>query len=443
MKRDLDALQRRVHDVLVLGGGIAGAWACYEAATRGLDAALVEADDFGQATSWSSLKTAHGGLRHLQRLDIAGFRESTIERRALLRVAPRIVRPLTFAVPSRGPVDAMRFFLGGLANDVLSADRNHGVREDRRIGRSGLLDATAATRLHAHAFAGGSAFTWQDAQIVHTERLLMALLHAATDLSACAANHCRVESIAREADRFLVHATTPEGPALKVSARSLVNATGGSVGRVATLAGDPVEVPAMLRGINLVLDRELTPPETAIGARDAGGRFLFLVPWLGLTILGTQYDDGTRPVDALVDALLISANHAFPWADVTKAGIRVTHQGHVPGRLDGEPIYRSAILGGRHSRVATVLSAKYTTARALAERAIDKIAGDLGRAIAPSVSGTRPLTHARPLEAGFEARLSEVLEEEMARDDVEAVRGRLTEGARGLDGPAGAGSGEA
>src|SRR5206468_11997928 len=94
VKRDIGALTAREHDLVVIGGGIHGLATAYDAAQRGLSVALVEAADFGSGVSWNSLKTIHGGLRHLQRGSLAQARESMRERRALLRIAPQIVRPL-------------------------------------------------------------------------------------------------------------------------------------------------------------------------------------------------------------------------------------------------------------------------------------------------------------------------------------------------------------
>ena len=135
VKRDLASLANREHDLLVVGGGIHGAAAAWDAAQRGLSVALVEAADFGSGTSWNSLKTIHGGLRHLQRADIAGLRESVRERRALLRIAPAIVRPLPFLVPAYGHGLKGREALAVAVclNDLLSRDRNDGLREDRRL----------------------------------------------------------------------------------------------------------------------------------------------------------------------------------------------------------------------------------------------------------------------------------------------------------------------
>ena len=102
MKRALDALPAREWDVVVVGAGIHGAAAAWDAAQRGLAVALVEREDFGAGTSWNSLKTIHGGMRHLQRLDIGSLRESARERSTLLRIAAPLVAPLPFLVPCTG-----------------------------------------------------------------------------------------------------------------------------------------------------------------------------------------------------------------------------------------------------------------------------------------------------------------------------------------------------
>lgn len=430
MKRDPLALQGREHDVLVIGGGIAGAWVIWEAASRGLSAALVELEDFGQATSWSSLKTAHGGLRHLQRLDIAGFRESVRERRALLRVAPEIVRPLTFAIGAPLFFDQVKFFLGGVLNDILSFDRNEGLRDDRALGTSRVIDRTEAASLGGAALAGAHAFVWPDAQITHTERLVMGLLHAASDASAVVVNRCRVESSARTPSGFEIKATDlAEGRTITLRARSIVNASGGQLETVSRLFGETCGSPPLIRGVNVVLGRDLTPA-LAIGAKDRG-RFLFLVPWLGRSMLGTIYDLGRGPVESLVRELMEAGRRAFPWAGIRDDDIRVVHQGHVPRAPNGEPIYRSRLIPHSDPRILSILTAKYTTARATAEAAVDRIGGALARPLPPSVSSLRELPMARALTGTVSDRIRLVRDTEMALGPADAIRGRLTEGATG------------
>ncbi|MBP6702792.1 MAG: FAD-dependent oxidoreductase [Vicinamibacteria bacterium] len=430
MKRDPQALQDREHDVLVIGGGIAGAWVVWEAASRGLSAALVELEDFGQATSWSSLKTAHGGLRHLQRLDVAGFRESVRERRALLRVAPEVVRPLSFAIAATGLVDRAKFFMGGLLNDVLSFDRNHGLRPDRNLGASRWLSSAEASARCGPAFAGSPAFVWQDAQITHTERLLMALLHAASAARAVIVNRCRLLSCEPAPGGFALRAVDePGGQDLTIRARSIVNASGAQLENVARLFGGTCGSPPLIRGVNVVLRDDLSPG-VAIGARD-GERFLFLAPWLGRSILGTVYDDGGPPVDQLVRQLMEGGRRAFPWADLADSEIAAVHSGHVPGAPNGEPIYRSRVIGHADPRILSILTAKYTTARATAEKVIDRLGATLNGKIAPSVSAGRALPMAKPLAGSLALRLRVAQEEEMALSVEDALRGRLIEGAFG------------
>lgn len=430
MKRDPLALQGREHDVLVIGGGIAGAWAVYEAASRGLKAALIEASDFGQATSWSSLKTAHGGLRHLQRLDIAGFRESVAERRALLRVAPEIVKPLGFAIAAPSAFDQIKFFLGGIANDLLSFDRNQGIPEDRAIGRSRLADRAASLASGAGPLAADRVFMWHDAQITHTERLLMSLLHAACDASAIVSNHCRVESAVRSANGFEIKAA--EGLSdrtLTLRARSVVNAAGAHLESVARLFGATCGEPAMIRGVNLVLSRDLTP-RLALGAKDRG-RFLFLTPWQGRSILGTAYDSGQHLQETLVRELMEAGRRAFPWAAIRDDDVAVVHSGHVPSGVNGEPIYRSRVISHAEPALVSLLSAKYTTARATAEKAINLLGRSVGFPLKPSVSAFNRLDRATPLSGSIDEQLQFAQDGELATSQAEAVRGRLVEGGWG------------
>ena len=111
MKRDLPQLAAREFDLLVVGGGIYGLIAAYDAAQRGLSVALVERGDFGGATSFNHLKTLHGGLRYLQTGDVRRMRESIRERRAFARIAPRFVAPLAFVMPTRASLTRNGFVM--------------------------------------------------------------------------------------------------------------------------------------------------------------------------------------------------------------------------------------------------------------------------------------------------------------------------------------------
>ncbi len=66
MTRNLDALTSHTFDLLVVGGGIHGLMAAWDASTRGLRVALIERHDLGSATSFHHHRTLHGGMRYLQ-----------------------------------------------------------------------------------------------------------------------------------------------------------------------------------------------------------------------------------------------------------------------------------------------------------------------------------------------------------------------------------------
>ena len=102
-ERTLEELGRGVFDVLVIGGGIVGSRVAFDAARLGLRVALVDAGDFGGATSGASARLVHGGLRYLGTGDFRLVRTALRERDVLAsRVAPHLVRPLPFVLSAAG-----------------------------------------------------------------------------------------------------------------------------------------------------------------------------------------------------------------------------------------------------------------------------------------------------------------------------------------------------
>ena len=89
-------------DILVIGGGIAGAGVALEAARRGLAVMLVEARDFAWGSSSRSSKLVHGGLRYLREGAFGLTLESVRERGRLLRDAPGLVEPQRFLMGQIG-----------------------------------------------------------------------------------------------------------------------------------------------------------------------------------------------------------------------------------------------------------------------------------------------------------------------------------------------------
>jgi glycerol-3-phosphate dehydrogenase len=388
MQRDVEKLTARTFDVLVVGGGIHGLTIAYDAAQRGLSAALVERADFGSGASFNHLRTIHGGLRYLQTFDLRRARESVRERRTLARIASHAVKPLPFALPlyrsvAKGKL-AMR---GAFAIDALVAgDRNAGVPAALRLPRGRVTSrAEAIDRFPGLGRRGlTGAAVWYDYTVPEADRLTIAWAVAAAEHGAVLANYVEALSPIQDGARCTgVRARdVPSGRALEVAAKLTVNATAGAFDRL--LPGNGARMP-LVKAMNLVTRREAG--DEALGARAPSGRHLFLVPSHHRAIFGTW--EATRPcgdqesplpTEADVASFIAELNHAYPSLDLTASDVTLVHGGAVPAavRSDGRasPEQHERIRDHAGSGLAGLLSVagtKYTTARAVAERVVDDV----------------------------------------------------------------------
>ena len=222
----------RRHDVIVIGGGIYGVALAFEAGRHGYDALLLERDDFGGGTSWSSLRILHGGLRYLQTLDLRRFRESVAERRWFLRHFPDLVRPLPCLMPlyEHGLKRPSLMRVALACNDLLSMDRNWGLEGGAKLGRGGVLSARETARIFPQVdrrgLAGGA--FWCDAVMLSSERLLIELLGWACRCGATALNYLEAERPIVDGDGIagLEARDRVTGRAHQFQASRVINATG-------------------------------------------------------------------------------------------------------------------------------------------------------------------------------------------------------------------------
>ena len=143
-----EALGSEGFDVVVIGGGITGAGVALDAASRGYSVALVERDDYACGTSSRSSKMVHGGLRYLQNFDLGLVREALLERQLMVQLAPHLVYPVPFLVPTLGE-DRRNWRIGIGLNmyDVMATTRvGQGRRErqahERAARELGLVEQT-------------------------------------------------------------------------------------------------------------------------------------------------------------------------------------------------------------------------------------------------------------------------------------------------------------
>ena len=407
--RDLTRLASGPCDVLIIGGGIMGLTCAYECASRGLRVALVDAGDFGSGISFNHQKTAHGGLRSLQTLSVGRARQAIRERRALARVAPWLLRPLPFLVGTYRSLTRNRLALrAAFAVDRwLSRDRNEGLEPELHLPAARLLSRTATLKLfpgiRSEGLTGGA--QWYDYQMAENDRLTLAVAAAADRAGAELASYAAVRACRTggEASVVRVHDEL-SGTEFDVQARTVVNAAGAHAASIVAMAGVNRSWP-LIKAINLVTSKRAA--DIALAAPGPDGRMLTLVPWRGRAIVGTGQSEGAvRLADAAVgsaelERFIAHANHAFPALKLTASDITMVHRGLVPGvrQRDGsvDLLPESRVVDHAADGVRgfiTVVGAKYTTARAVAERVAALVAKTLGKSIAPSRTATAVLPFA-------------------------------------------------
>ena len=442
MRRDIPRLTETTFDLLIVGAGIHGACAAWDAALRGLSVAVVDQEDFGAATSANSLRIVHGGLRHLARGNLSLMRESIQERSTLLRIAPGLVKPLKVLVPTYGQGARGRLaHAAALAiNDLVSAGRNRELDEAHSLPRGHLVSRDECLShfpwFVTKKLSGGA--VWYDAQLQHPERLTLSFLQAAANIGAVPVNYLRVDGLQASSGVVLGARATDRltGTALQIRARAvLVTAGPWTDTLVATMSGKTHGPgPRQALGVNLVIKRHLADVALGVRARSTrqddpvcgGHRFLFSAPQKKVTLLGTWYTaDAPDPLAARergVRALLQEFNDACPGLDLSEGEVMRCQWGWLPLKDGREPGRATALaerpriadyrraLGVRN--LVSAEGVKYTTARLVAEQALDRVFVLLGRPSPPCrteelrLPGTEAETSA---ESGAEPARGEIL----------------------------------
>ena len=396
-RRALDAAASGELDVLIVGGGITGAGAALDAATRGLRVGLVEARDLAAGTSSASSKLIHGGLRYLEMGDLRLVREALRERELLLtRIAPHLVSPVPFLWPLRGRGWERAYLGAGLMlYDSLGGARS--VPRHRHLTRRGAL--AIAPALRGDALVGAVQF--HDA-LEDDARMVAVVARTAAAHGAEIATRVRVTGFRAPGQVEAVDEETGEGLVLR--ARHVAGAAGAWTDSLRELAGGRSSwrtVPS--KGIHVFVPRDRIAMETGLLARTEKS-VLFVIPWQGGWLIGdtdTPWGGGPDlPVatGADVDYLLARTNAllAEPLRREDVYGVTAGLRPLVAeaARSDTTRISRRHVVESPAPGLTTIAGGKYTTYRVMAADLIDAVAGALG-VRAPSMTRDVPLLGGR------------------------------------------------
>jgi len=390
------ALGSDAYDVLVIGGGITGAGVALDAATRGYSVALIERADYASGTSSRSSKLVHGGLRYLQNFDLGLVREALLERQINVRLAPHLVRPLPLVVPAFEGQRLDRIVGIGLnAYDVMAVDRLRRSPLRRRLAREDAdwsparhrtIEGEEVVELVPALAARNptSGYLFFDCQ-TDDVRLVLTVLSEAERFGAVAAN--RIEALELLPGSEGVRARDLEsGNELEIRAANVVNATGVWADRLRpSELHDEAEVPVIRpsRGTHIIVSSSALPMKAGAIVPAGGGRSIFVLPWLGQTLVGTTDNDyegeleHIRPSEEDVDYLLDAINEFFR-VSLQPEDVVGAYAGVRPLISTGDPrksvdISRKAELYETSSGMVTITGGKLTTWRRMAKMTVDRI----------------------------------------------------------------------
>ena len=359
------------YDLLIIGGGINGCAIAREAALNGQRVLLVEKDDIAGHTSSASSRLIHGGLRYLEYYEFRLVREALRERERLLKAAPHLIRPLEFIVPQQGSVRpawmvrAGLFLYDRLARSSMPRSRKLGSQD--RISRMALRTADKG-------FAYWDAWT-DDA------RLTLAYALDAADLGADIRTRTELVSAKRLDQHWQAELANGE----TVHARAIVNAAGPWVSELLNTIG--IETKSRVRlvkGSHIMVGR-MYHGRHAYLLQQPDRRVVFALNYdSDFTTIGTTDSPVDHPGDAAIDDdeidyLLEAANRHFRYRIERHnivhswSGIRALYD---DGADSASAVTRDYVLELDTSGpgVLSVFGGKITTARALAEDAMTKLA---------------------------------------------------------------------
>ena len=393
-KRQLNQLTEHNFDVVIVGGGITGAWLALHCVQQGYKTALIEKADYGSQTSAASSKLLHGGIRYLQQMQFDKVRESALERAEFIYAAPHLSNSVPFVVPTYADFKRSKFFLrcGMLAYQILCIGQNSVIgSKEQQLPGARALSATQLNKicdLENEPHTGAVVF--HERHMIDSERMVLAILQTARALGAKVFNYvAATEFLGDEtAVTGLLACDQLKGSEFKIHSSLVINAAGPWVDGLNSKLRNADKAPrinSFALGSHIITRQicdhaiALTTKHQAGSKIDRGGRHVFAIPWRGYSLIGTSYDEvdsangevslQAEHVEQLIDAI----NDAMPKARLSRDDIVSGYSGLYDYRTNNikSTVYQGSgeyqIIdhqsANQVSGLVTALGAKFTTGR--------------------------------------------------------------------------------
>ena len=370
-----------VLDLLVVGGGINGVGIARDAAGRGLKVVAVERRDLASATSSSSTKLIHGGLRYLEYYEFRLVREALSEREVLLESAPHIIWPLRFVLPHERTLrPAWMIQIGLFLYDHLGGRKR--LPGSHRVA---LNQAPYSNGLKPGLETG---FEYSDCW-VNDARLVVLNALDARERGAEILTRTTCTSARREGDLWRVELRADSGETRTLHAKALVNAAGPWAGEFLSreLGRNTAATLRLVKGSHIVVDR-LYEGQHAFILQNADRRIVFTIPYEGrFTLIGTtdvpyEGDPAKTAISPEETQYLCDVVNRYFAKNLSPADVVWTYSGVRPlfdedGSESASAVSRDYVLdlddNGGKAPLLNVFGGKITTYRRLSEHALQKL----------------------------------------------------------------------
>lgn len=382
LRDDMIRQIRLVHewDVIVIGGGATGLWCALDAASRGFRTILLERNDFASVTSGKSTKLFHGGLRYLRQGHIGLVREALLERGRLAKNAPHLFISRPFLVPYYSLGEKLLYHIGMTLYDLLAGKL--GLQKHQPLSREKCMEK--CPNLFPENLKGGCLF--YDGQF-DDARFAIDLVKTIHDHGGVVLNYAEVHAFTKQSGKISGVGVIDHnnGEFFELRGKVILNASGIFVDELRKM-DNPLSAPIMSfsRGSHIVLDRNFLPGNTAlIVPKTKDKRLIFLIPWLNKLLIGTTdipvekvSDEDSVATPEEIDFLLETAG-AYLQKKPKREDILSVFAGIRPlvKRKSGKAtskLSRTHKIFLSESGLLTIAGGKWTTARQMAEDAIDK-----------------------------------------------------------------------
>ena len=378
------AIANQSVDVLVVGAGASGAGVFLDALSRGLSAVLIDRQDFMAGTSSRSTKLVHGGVRYLEQavkeLNIGKYqlvKEALAERRRMLEMAPHLAWKLNLITPVKGVIGLPYFRIGLGVYDFLSGSQKIGGSKIE--GKKSL--AKICPELDLKPLTGG--VSYYDGQF-DDARFGVAMVRTGLEMGGHALNYATVESLLHEGGNIAgVKAYDQIGEqSFEIKAKVVINCTGPWTDHLREMADpDCKKLMTVSSGIHILIERDLLPEGRGILIPETeDGRVLFMLPWLGKTLVGTTDDPAELSDEPNVseDEIQYVLRTANSWlkSDIKREEVTASWSGLRP--LVSDPDAESTSKLSRDHVVLndngliSLTGGKWTTWRKMAEDCVDE-----------------------------------------------------------------------